>query len=147
MYSKAIEEHPESIAIRRLLDLAKSRVEVLEGEKSMRNGRWREALDHFKMAIDVNPDPYDETVGHAYFRIGYLSWKQRDYAEAAKALKECLQILPNHRGSILLAVEISADLGDYEQASRMMEKLLLLYPGDKEVRNLKKRISGSIKGS
>lgn len=139
-YTRAAELYPDNRAVQRLEKLAASRVMVLRGETALKTGKRGEAYEFFSRAVAVNPDPYDESVGHAYYRRGYISFQQNDLRGAAREISRCLEIYPTHKNALLLNGLIALRLNDRGAAMNTCEKLRTLYPRDKEVERLKEKI-------
>jgi spermidine synthase len=140
-YERAAEISPDNRAIKRLKSLASSRVMILRGEELIKRNRLAEAMEYYKNAIRVNPDPFDDSVGHAYYRQGFINWKQGNIAQAVADLERCLNVLPNHRQALLIRSLLALNAQRYVEARVMIDKLSSLYPHDDEVKKLRNRLS------
>jgi len=139
-YVKAEKICPDNRAIRRMKALASSRVMILRGEELIKRNRLADALDYFENAIRVNPDPFNDSVGHAYFREGFIYWKLGDRARAETELDKCLNVLPTNKQALLLRALLAADDRRYDEAHTLLDKLSSLYPHDEEVEKLRDRL-------
>lgn len=139
-YAKAEEICPDNRAILRMKSLATSRVMILRGEELIKNKRYEEALNYYQNAIRVNPDPFNDSVGHAYYRKGFINWKQGNIPQAVTELDRCLEVLPNHKQALSLRAWMALDSQRYEEAEKSISKLSDLYPNDDDVEKLRKRL-------
>jgi spermidine synthase len=139
-YKKAAEICPDNRAVQRLKSLATSRVMILRGEELIKQNRLAEAMKYYQNAIQANPDPYNDSVGHAYYRQGFIHWKQGNIAQAETDLDRCLNVLPNHRQALLIRSLLALDAQRYMEAQAMIGKLSSLYPHDDEVKKLRDRL-------
>jgi spermidine synthase len=139
-YLEAEKMYPGNLAIERLKRLAESRVSVLRGEELVRSGRATEAIEYYRQAIAVNPDPYDDSVGHAYFRLGQIYERLHEPAKAWADYKQCLDIFPTHIGSLLASASLAIRGGRTQEARSLVGRLETLYPGDDRVRSLRKSL-------
>lgn len=140
-YSQALAILPDNRTIQRLHSLAQSRVFVLDGEKALKERRLQEAAAAFQRAIEVNPDSSDDSVGHSYFRIGYLLVNQNNPAAAQAMLTKCLDIFPNHRNALYLSAVIAGKTQNSSLARMRLKKLFDLYPRDAEAKKLARSLN------
>ncbi len=141
-YVRAENIHPTNRAIQRLKALASSRVMILRGEALLKKGQIDEAFAHFNNAITLNPDPYDDSVGHAYYRKGHILRMKGDLDRAQSELEKCISIFPNHKRALLLSAEIDLDLSRKWRMEGKIERLSTLYPHDEDVKELRERFRG-----
>ncbi|MCK4775201.1 MAG: fused MFS/spermidine synthase, partial [Candidatus Krumholzibacteria bacterium] len=139
-YNRAEELWPDSRAVRRLKALATSRVMILRAEESMQRGNREEASEFFARAIEVNPDPYDDSVGHAYFRMAYISWTRKNLRKALQEVNSCLHVFPNHKNALMLKSVLALNANDYFIAERAYQRLERLFPRDADVKKLRDQI-------
>jgi spermidine synthase len=139
-YVKAAEICPDNRAITRMKSLATSRVMILRGEELIKNNRHEEAMNYYQNAIRVNPDPFNDSVGYAYYRKGFIYWKQGNRAQANAELDRCLAVLPNHKQALVLSAWMALDSRQYAEAEAVIDKLSGLYNRDDDVDKLRKRL-------
>lgn len=142
-YDAADKLYPDDPAIRRLKALATSRVMTLRGEKALREGQPAEAHQFFERAIAANPDPYDDSVGHAHYRMAFIDVRQGDVTKARQELSSCLAIYPNHKGALVISAILDLRSGNRLAARQVHDRLVKLYGGDDEVKQLGKRIESA----
>lgn len=132
-YRKAETIDPDSQAIRRLIALTTARVLAVRGERLLRAGKRDEAMARFQQAIETDIDPYDDTVGHAWYRIAEIDRSHGDFRGATDALARSLEILPCNRGALLLRGTLALERGDMAAARDALARLRELYPDDNDV--------------
>lgn len=62
-----------------------------DGRTLKRRGKWAEAQEKFKAAIELNP-----YLGVAYYEIGDILFEKQQFAEAVEMLNESLRIYPHN---------------------------------------------------
>jgi spermidine synthase len=142
-YEKAAAIHPENRAIRRMKALATSRVLIQRGEWLFRKSRYDESFDSFEKAIAVNPDPYDDSVGYAHYRLGSIYRKRGDFAKASSEFDICLGVFPNHKEALILGAKTDLNLSNRSRAKQKIDRLIRLYPRDGDVKELRNRLRAS----
>ena len=142
-YKRAEEICPESRAVQRLKRLATSRVMILEGEAHLQKGRNDEAAKFFDRAIAVNPDPYDDSVGQAWYRKGWIALQQGDLQQAGAFAQKCLDVFPTHQNALALATMVALRTGRLQDADQFYERLRWLYPHATQTSDLGDRIDAA----
>jgi len=139
-YEQAERICPESRAVARMKKLAASRVMILEGEARLEKGQREEAVQFFDRAIAVNPDPYDDSVGQAWYRKGWIDFQQGDFEGAGRNAQKCLDVFPTHKNALILNAMVAIQMARPQDARRIYEHLHWLYPHDAQTRDLRGRI-------
>jgi spermidine synthase len=139
-YAKAAEICPDNRAINRLKSAATSRVMILRGEELIKRGSHEEAMNYYENAIRVNPDPFNDSVGYAYYRKGFIYWKQGNIAQTKAELDKCLSVLPNHKQALVMSALLSIESRHYDAAEATIEKLSDLYRHDDDIDKLRERL-------
>jgi spermidine synthase len=142
LYKKADELYAGNRTVQRLMASARSKVFTLEGEGLLWQSNFDEAVARYEQAVAVNPDPFDDTVGHAHFRLGMIYLNQRKPEKAGAELEKCLAVLPTHKQALLASATLALRASRFGEARRKIDYLLDLYPGDAEVKKLQRELRG-----
>lgn len=139
-YEAADRIYPGNRAIQRLKALTMSKVLAFRAEELVRQGRRDQAIATYERAIAVNPDPTDDTVGHAHFRIGFLLLQKQEVQRGLEEMRKCLAVLPAHKQALLLSATVELRSRRYPEARAKIDKLLRLFPGDDEAEELRRQL-------
>jgi tetratricopeptide (TPR) repeat protein len=120
MLRAAIVDSPQEASLRHALGLTLTRLQ-----------RRDDALDALRRASELDP----EQARYAYvYAVGLQSAGRRD--DALTVLKGVLQRHPSDRDTLLAAIGLSRDTGDFDSALGYAERLSPLMPGDRDLTNL-----------
>lgn len=98
------------------------------------NSRIEEALGYIKKALEIRPD--DPAVMDS---MGWVQFRMGNFAESETYLRKAYGILPDAEIAGHL-VELLWAQGNYDEANKVMGKMLELYPEDKYILELKQRL-------
>lgn len=98
-------------------------INYLVGYAARAQGKFPEAVEHFKKELAINPAHIESLAG-----IGFIQVETGEFAEAEKYLKEAIRLQPNH-------VNAQYDLGrlylrqrKYEEAEKTFARVIALKP-------------------
>ena len=81
---------------------------VCLGRVYEKQGNLDKARERYQQAVDI-PECFNV---NAYFYLGVICEKQKDYKNAIKLLKQCLMIDKNHFGSCIHLATLLANAGE-----------------------------------
>ncbi|HTW81999.1 MAG TPA: tetratricopeptide repeat protein [Terracidiphilus sp.] len=82
------------------------------------------AIEQFRAAVKADP-----SVPDVHFGLGYLLWKQKDYAGAALELQAELDNNPDHAQALTYLGDANIQLGQSEKALPLLQKAAKIDPG------------------
>jgi RND family efflux transporter MFP subunit len=95
------------------------------GSAYVREKRYGEAIESYKMAIDIDPD-----FAEAYYNLGSVYEKQKDYDTALEYYKKALSRRKDFREAQHKLTEIYSKQGKYEEAVKTYKEILPSAPSD-----------------
>lgn len=87
---------------------------ILRGEEAFRSGRYEEAVEAFKEAINLEPD-----VGEAHYNLAMAYEELSRLEEAAASYEEALRLKPENRDAHYSLMSVYDDLGRKDDARAM----------------------------
>lgn len=126
-------------------------------------GLNKEAIDYYKIAIQLNPKALEPRLGYVYpaaalgqvnelieqynsiletdplnttanYRLGYLYYQRKDFTSAHKYLTRVVQLYPFSYDGLILFAKTNQQLGNKAEAKTGFNRVLLLVPDDKDAR-------------
>jgi len=94
-------------------------------------GKISEAIDLFEQALVVEPMYFK-----ANFNLGVLYYKQKELKKSAKCYLKCLEIMPNDRNSTINCYYVLKELGNNNEAEKIIATYLIDNYDDSDMQNL-----------
>lgn len=116
--------------------LVHSQEQFKQGEYFLKRQRFREAIPHFREAIEFNEkDPA------YYLRLGWALFRERPNEPkqvllARTYLEKAVQMNPIFEDAYFYLAFICKEQGKYEQSAALCQRILLLNPGHREAHGL-----------
>jgi tetratricopeptide (TPR) repeat protein len=133
------------------------------GYLSYLGGLHKEAMNYYKIAIDLKPKTLEARFGYVYpaaalgqtnelrdqyqailqidaanvtakYRLGYLNFQSKDYISAYKHSEKSVELYPFSYDGLVLFGKASLQLGKKEEAKSVFNRVLLLSASDKDAR-------------
>lgn len=137
----ALERHEEAAAaLRRAVDLAQEAGPLHDqlGVALFRAGDLRGAEAEFLRARELDPGEMQPCLN-----LVDLYWSQQRYDEATGAIKDALQLDPNHPDAIATFGFLCLDLGDIDGAKMATDRLQMIDPQHGDIEALQRATSGA----
>jgi len=108
LWRETLRQDPESYLARKNLG------DILSGQ-----GRWREAAEHYRLALEKERDFPDAYIVHN--NLGFALASQGEYANAIAHYREALKLAPDcapARGNLAIALKAAAGTGRRKPAAK-----------------------------
>jgi len=115
-----------------MLDLAPaaSPVYLNLGNTVLKQGRYDEAIEHYRKAVSISP-----MFVEAHYNLGVALSAAGRYGEAIEAYQSALRLNKNHTGVLSHLADALARSGQLDRAIALYNKLLAKRPNDTEILN------------
>jgi tetratricopeptide (TPR) repeat protein len=80
------------------------------------------AEPEFRAELNLNPNDF-----RSHYMLGYIAWKQRDFSNAEKELKNTLAIKPDDPNTLLVLSEVCRDSERLAEAEPLLRRAIELY--------------------
>jgi len=98
-------------------------INYLIGYSARAQGKFAEAVDHFKKELAINPGHVESLAG-----IGFVEVESGEFIEAERYLKEAIRLQPNHTQAHYDLGRLYLRLKRYDEAERMLTRVIALRP-------------------